>query len=128
MVIHYDDKQIDLLVNDNSYRYRTIKGEHCLTLYYSLPEHIEIPLGAYCFFEGETYMLESPENFKKHGIRNFEYTLIMESSQAKLGKYKFKDTTTRRLKFSLTAKPELHLQIVPQSQIQTFLCRVQLSM
>jgi hypothetical protein len=83
-----------------------------LTLYYSLPEHIEIPIGAYCEFEGETYTLERPENFKKHNTRNFEYTLIMDSAQSKLGKYKFKDTVTRRLKFSLTAKPEMHLQML----------------
>jgi hypothetical protein len=112
MIIYFNDIGIDLPVNDNSYRYRAIKGEHALTLYYSLPEHVEIPVGAYCEFEGETYTLESPENFKKHNTRNFEYTLIMESAQAKLGKYKFKDMTTRRLKFSLTAKPEEHLQML----------------
>jgi hypothetical protein len=112
MIIYFNDTNIDIPVNDNSYRYRAIKGEHALTLYYSLTEHMEIPLGAYCEFEGETYTLENPENFKKHSARNFEYTLIMESAQAKLGKYKFKDITTRRLKFSLTAKPEMHLQML----------------
>jgi hypothetical protein len=112
MIIHFNDTQIDLAVNDNSYRYRAIKGEHGLTLHYSLPQHIEIPLGAWCEFEGETYTLENPENFKKHNTRNFEYTLIMESAQVKLGKYKFKDTTSRRLKFSLTAKPHEHLQML----------------
>jgi hypothetical protein len=112
MKLYFNDTNIDIPVNDNSYRYRAIKGEHALTLYYSLPEHVEIPLGAYCEFEGETYTLESPENFKKHNTRNFEYTLIMESAQARLGKYKFKDTVTRRLKFSLTAKPKGHLEML----------------
>ena len=112
MIIFLNNTQIDLPVNDNSYRYRAIKGEHSLTLYYSLSEHVEIPLGAYCFFEGETYTLENPENFKKHNTRNFEYTLIMEATQAKLKKYKFKDTNTRLLKFSLTATPKEHLQML----------------
>jgi hypothetical protein len=113
MIIYFNNTDaIDIPVNDNSYRYRAIKGEHSLTLYYSLPEHVEIPIGAHCEFEGEFYTLESPENFKKHNTRNFEYTLIMESAQANLGKYKFRDTTTRRLKFSLTAKPEGHLQML----------------
>ncbi|MDR1121808.1 MAG: hypothetical protein LBM08_12935 [Dysgonamonadaceae bacterium] len=113
MIIYFNNADaIDIPVNDNSYRYRAIKGEHSLTLYYSLPEHVEIPVGAHCEFEGEVYTLESPENFKKHNTRNFEYTLIMESAQANLGKYKFRDTTTRRLKFSLTAKPEGHLQML----------------
>jgi hypothetical protein len=112
MKIYFNDTEIDLLVNDNSYRYRAIKGEHALTLYYSLPQHVEIPVGAYCEFEGETYTLEKPENFKKHNTRNFEYTLMMDSAQAKLSKYKFKDTTSRQLKFSLTAKPREHLQLL----------------
>ena len=112
MIIHFNSTQLDLEVSNNSYRHRAIKGEHSLMLYYSLPEHIEIPLGAYCVFEGETYTLESPENFKERDTRNFEYTLILDSAQAKLNKYKFKDTTTRRLKFSLTAKPHEHLQML----------------
>jgi len=118
MIIHFNSTDIVLAVNDNSYRYRAIKGEHSLTLYYSLPEHIEIPLGAYCVFEGETYTLETPENFKKHNTRNFEYTLIMDSAQAKLKKYKFKDTTSRRLKFSLTAKPHEHLKMLVDNMNQ----------
>jgi hypothetical protein len=112
MKIYFNNTDIDLPVNDESYRYRAIKGEHSVTLYYSLTEHVEIPLGAYCVFEGVTYTLEKPENFKKHNTRNFEYTLILDSSQAKLSKYKFKDTTTRRLKFSLTAQPQEHLQML----------------
>ncbi|MDR0699251.1 MAG: hypothetical protein LBG28_08560 [Tannerella sp.] len=112
MLIKFDNTELDLPVNDNSCRYRAIKGEHSLMLYYSLPEHIEIPLGAYCEFEGETYALESPENFTKHGTRNFEYTLIMEAAQSLLSRYKFRDTTTGKLKFSLTARPKEHLQML----------------
>jgi hypothetical protein len=112
MIINFDNTQLDIPVDDNSYRYRAIKGEHSLTLYYSLPEHIEIPLGAWCEFQAEIYTLERPENFTKHGTRNFEYTLIMEAAQAKLKKYKFRDTTSQKLKFSLTAKPQEHLKML----------------
>ena len=112
MKIYFNDKELELLVTDESYRYRQIKGEHSLTLYYSLAEHIEIPLGAYCLFEGEQYTLEKPENFTMHNTRNFEYTLILDAQQARLSKYKFKDTTSRKLKFSLTAKPCMHLQML----------------
>ncbi|MDR0864947.1 MAG: hypothetical protein LBO74_08450 [Candidatus Symbiothrix sp.] len=110
MIIHFNNTEIDLAVNDNSYRYRAIKQIGSLTLYYSLPQHIEIPLGAWCEFEGATYTLTEPENFKKQNTRNFEYTLIL--SAPKLDKYKFKDTTSRRLKFPLTAKPHEHLQML----------------
>lgn len=112
MKIFYDNQTLDIQVNDNSYRYRAIKGEHSLTLYFSLPQHIEIPVGAYCVFEAETYTLEAPENFKMHNTRNFEYTLVMESAQAKLKKYKFRNVIDRRLKFNLTARPQEHLQML----------------
>jgi len=115
MKIHFNNTEIDLPVNDNSYRYRAIKGEHSLTLYFSMVEHIEIPIGAYCIFEGERYTLEKPENFKMHNSRNFEYTLIMDSPQERLSKYKFKDTTSRRLKFSLTEKPLGHLEMLVEN-------------
>jgi hypothetical protein len=115
MIVHFNDANdtaLELLVDDRSYRYRAIRGEHSLTLYYSLPEHVEVPLGAWCEFQGERYTLESPQNFKKHNTRNFEYTLAMEAAQAKLKKYKLRDTGTRKLKFNLTAKPAMHLQML----------------
>lgn len=98
-------------VNDDSYRYRAIKGDHNLTLHYSLAQHVEIPVGAWCVFEAERYELEMPSNFKKKNPRNFDYTLIMESVAAKAKKYKFRNPVDRRLMFSLTAKPREHLQM-----------------
>lgn len=100
-----------IMVNDDSYRYRAIKGEHNLTLHFSLERHVEIPVGSWCMFEAERYELEMPSNFKKNNSRNFEYTLIMESVAAKAKKYKFRNPVDRRLMFSLTAKPREHLQM-----------------
>lgn len=100
-----------IAVNDDSYRYRAIKGEHNLTLHFSLERHVEIPVGSWCMFEAERYELEMPSNFKKKNTRNFEYTLIMESVAAKARKYKFRNPVDRRLVFSLTAKPREHLQM-----------------
>lgn len=102
----------DTLVSDSSYRYRAIMGENSLTLYFSSTEFVEIPIGSYCDFEGQRYTLESPENFKKYGTRNFEYTLILESPYAKLKRYKFRNPVDKRLKFDLTAKPIDHLQML----------------
>ena len=51
---------LDITVNDESYRYRAIKGEHNLTLYFSLAEHVEIPVGAHCVYQNETFTLYSP--------------------------------------------------------------------
>ncbi len=112
MIIHFNNTEVEVIENDNSYRYRAIMGEHSLTLHFSMPEFIEIPVGAYCEFQGQTYTLEKPENFKKNGSREFEYTIIMDSAQTKLGKYKLRNTVDRRLKFSYTAKPKEHLQLL----------------
>ncbi|MDR3267192.1 MAG: hypothetical protein LBT24_06465 [Tannerella sp.] len=111
-IYHNNTEILDVNVNDGSYRYREIKGEHSITLYFSLPEHIEIPVGAYCEFEAQTYTIEKPEALKMIHSRNFEYTVIFEASQAKLKKYKFKNPVDRRLKFNLTAQPQEHLQML----------------
>lgn len=104
-------KVIDVTVDDNSYRYRVIKGDHNLTLHYSLAEHVEIPVGSYCIYQGERYTLERPEAFKMKHSRNFEYTVTLESNQAKAKIWKFRNPVDGRLKFSLTAKPIEHLQM-----------------
>jgi hypothetical protein len=102
---------LDVEVDDNSYRNRVIMGDHSLTLYYSLPEHVEIPVGAYCEFQGEKFTLERPENFKMKHKRLFEYTVIFEAPEAKAKIWKFRNPIDGRLKFSLTAKPIEHLQM-----------------
>lgn len=113
MVIYSDkDKQIlEVEVNDNSYRHRVIMGDYNITLYYSLAEHVELPVGAYCIYQGERYTLKRPEAFKMKHSRNFEYTVTMESGQADAKMWKFRNPVDGRLKFSLTAKPIEHLQM-----------------
>lgn len=104
-------KVLDIVVDDNSYRHRVIAGEHSLTLYFSLPEHVEIPVGSYCEFQGETFTLERPEALKMKHSRLFEYTVTMEAPEAKAKIWKFRNPVDGRLKFSLTAKPVEHLQM-----------------
>lgn len=113
MIIYNSNGTILLTVevDDNSYRNRRIMGDHNLTLHFSLAEHIEIPVGAYCIFEGERYTLERPENLKMKHSRHFEYTVLFESPEAKAKIWKFRNTVDGRLKFSLTAKPKEHLQM-----------------
>ena len=102
---------IDVPVDDNSYRHREIMGDNSLTLYFSLAEHLEIPLGAYVEFEGERYSLDRPEALKMQHSRLFEYTVTLESGQAKAKIWKFRNPVDGRLKFSLTAKPQEHLKM-----------------
>lgn len=102
---------LDVAVNDNSYRYREIMGDNNLTVYFALAEHVEIPVGAYTDFQGERYTLQRPEALKMHHTRYFEYTVTLESSQAKAKIWKFRNPVDGRLKFSLTARPHEHLQM-----------------
>jgi hypothetical protein len=98
---------LDVLVDDSSVRYRSIMNDDSLTLNFSLTESIEIPLYSYVVFEGSRYTLWRPEEFKKNGTRNHEYTLTLHGYREFLKFVKFKDTSAKpyRLKFFLTGKP-----------------------
>ncbi len=109
-----NDLVLDLEVDDSSFAQRSIMGDRTLTLNYSLTEHVEIPLGAWCEFKDSKYFLFRPENFKKNGKRNFEYTLSLETEQSLLRNFKFKSTVDipPKLKFSLTGSPEIFLTLL----------------
>ena len=110
-ILHNNIEILNIQVDDSSYRYRAIKGDHNLTIYFSLAEHVEIPVGAYSVYYNETYTLEKPESLTMKHSRYFEYTVVFDSPQAKAGKWKFRNPVDRRLKFPLTAKPIEHLQM-----------------
>ena len=107
-----DQLLLDVEVDDSSVRYRAIKGEHSLTLKYSLAEHIELPRGAWCEYEGERYELLSPEAVKMQHTRHYDYTLTLEAQQARLKLWKLRNLIDGRLKFPLTATPREHLQLL----------------
>jgi len=112
-------KLLDIAVDDSSYCFKEIMGDNNIVLNYSLPDFIDIPLGSYCMYKGtEKYTLYSPENFKKNHSEYYEYTLILESEQARMKTVKFKHfvadyksgeavkmDTAPRLKFSFTGDP-----------------------
>lgn len=112
MEIYFNGTKIDLDISDNSYRYRVIMGENSLTVYFSLPEYLDIPKGAYCTYQAEKFTLTTPPAIVQKGEREYDYTLIFEAEQYKLQKYKFRNIIDRRLKFSYTAKPHEHLQLL----------------
>lgn len=112
ITIHFNDTTLDIHESDESYRYRSLMGEHNITLKFSLAEYVEFPIGAWCEYMAVRYTLETPANFKKNGTRDFEYTLIMESVQSQLGRYKLRNTVDKRLKFSMCATPKEYLQTI----------------
>ena len=112
MQINFNATHIDILPTDESYRYRSIMGEHTLTLYFSLSTYTEIPTGAWCEFANERYTLNQPAKIVKHNTRNFEYALTMDSEGANLKNYKFRNPNDNTLKFPFTASPRYHVQIL----------------
>ena len=112
MQLHFNSTYIDILPTDESYRYRSIMGEHTLTLYFSLSTYTDIPTGAWCEFQGERYTLNQPAKVVKHNSRHFEYAITMESEGANLKNYKFRNPNDKTLKFPFTASPRYHIQIL----------------
>lgn len=112
MQINFNTNRLDILPTDESYRYRSIMGEHTLTLYFSLPTYTDIPTGAWCEFQGERYTLNQPAKIVKHNSFSFEYTLTMDSEGANLRNYKFRNPNDKTLKFPFTASPRYHIQIL----------------
>ena len=103
---------LDVMPDDNSYRHRAIMGDNTLTLYFSLAQHVEVPVGAYCEHGGERYTLMRPEALKMQHTRHFDYTLELEGEQGKMSIWKFRNPIDGRLRFSLTARPKEHLQML----------------
>lgn len=115
VTLYNDDKEIKIEVKDESYSYEAIMGEDTLTLYFSHPGYIEIPVGSWCDFYGKRYSLKRDSNFKKNGERNFEYTLILETGEADAMLWKVRHTVDRSIKFSYTAKPHEHLRLLVEN-------------
>ena len=115
VTLYNDDKEIKIEVKDESYSYEAIMGEDTLTLYFSHPGYLEIPVGSWCDFYGKRYSLKRDSNFKKNGERNFEYTLILETGEADAMLWKVRHTVDRSIKFSYTAKPHEHLRLLVEN-------------
>ncbi|MEG2121969.1 MAG: hypothetical protein RRZ64_07935, partial [Rikenellaceae bacterium] len=107
---------IDIPTDDNNFLYRSIMGDNSLNITFTLSENKNFPVGLYCDnFLGERYTLMSPVNVKKNNTKSYSYTLNLEGMQATLMKYKFKNHIDGSLKFSVTAKPKEHLDMLVKS-------------
>jgi hypothetical protein len=112
ITIYNGNETIELLTDDNSYSYEAVMGEDALTLYFSHPGYLSIPVGSWCEFYGKRYSLKKESNFRKNGERNYDYTLILETSKADTKLWKIRNTVDNRIKFPYTAKPKEHLKLI----------------
>lgn len=107
-----DDLLLEVVIDDDSHRYKELMGEHYLLLKFALAEYVVIPKGAWCEFEGETYALEDPSEVTVVHSREYEYSATLWSPFVRAARVMCRDTASGRLKFPLTAKPVEHLQLI----------------
>lgn len=105
ITIHFNNTTLDVQESDSSYRYRSLMSKPQLVLKFSLSEFVEIPVGAWCEYQGVKYKLGSPEDIKKNGTRNIEYTLTLGTLEDNMSLYKMRNPVDKRLKWSMCAKP-----------------------
>lgn len=105
LTLHFNNTTLDVQESDSSYRYRSLMAKPQLVLKFVLSEFVEIPVGAWCEYQGVKYKLGSPENIKKNGSRNIEYTLTLGTLEDNMSLYKMRNPVDKRLKWSMCAKP-----------------------
>jgi hypothetical protein len=113
ITLHCGSSTYNILVDDTSYRYRALMAKPQLILKFSLSEYIDIPVGAWCMYQNEKFVLRAASNLKKSGTRNITYDMTLGQDEDNLGLYKMRNSVDGRLKYSMCAKPhELIEEIV----------------
>lgn len=110
ITLHYNNTTLDIYEDDNSYRYRALMQKPQLILKFSLPEYIEFPVGTWCEYQNMRFKVFSPQNIKKSGTRNIEYTISFGQDDEFMGLYKFRNSVDKRLKWSMCATPMEFIQ------------------
>jgi hypothetical protein len=81
IIIYTTDGEISIVYDTDSYCRREVMGEHAITLTFSYPEYLVVPIGSYIEYKGVRYTLYNPSDFKKDGNRKYHYTLKLYSYQ-----------------------------------------------
>lgn len=105
ITIHFNDTTIDVQESEDSYRYRSLMGRPQLVLKFSLPSYVEFPVGSWCEYQDERFVLKSAQNVRKNGTRNIEYNMTLGQDEDDLTLYKMRNSVDGRLKYSMCAKP-----------------------
>lgn len=115
ITLYYDDTSLDIQESESSYRYRALMEKPQLVLKFSLPQYIEFPVGTWCRYQNEKYSVWSPQNIKKKGERNIEYTITMGNDEQLMAITKLRNSVDNRLKFSMCAKPHEFIEEIVKS-------------
>ena len=105
---------MDVIPDDNSYRLRLIMANDSVTLQFVSTEAEKIPIGSYIDYMGGRYTLYKPVKVTKVSTRSYSYIANFTGVIDLLKKYmyKFLSSIPFELKFTLTAKPIVFLQLL----------------
>lgn len=98
--------------DDAAYRYRRLMEARQLVLKFSLPFFWEFPVGSTVMYDNEAYFVKRPEDIKKQGSRNIEYSMTLYAEDSNLADYKFRNPVDGRLKWSACAKPREFVEYI----------------
>lgn len=98
--------------DDAAYRYRALMEARQLVLKFSLPFFWEFPVGSTVMYDNEAYFVKRPEDIKKQGSRNIEYSMTLYAEDSNLADYKFRNPVDGRLKWSACAKPHEFIEYI----------------
>lgn len=110
--LYYNDTWKEVNINDSSFRYRALMSDDIVTLNFSLNEALDFPVGTYIEYQGMTYTLTSPERWTRRSKDHLEYSLTFEGPSAELRKYKIRNRSDNRLKFSMTTNPTAFMSLI----------------
>ena len=102
---------------DDSYHLSELQGKDVCEIKLEMAQYVNFPLGAYIYWRGEKYTLDTPAIVEKNGATKLEYTLTFQGTVATLSKYITRHIVDgvlqdAKVKFSITAYPHEILQLI----------------
>ena len=107
-----DGQVVDITINDDSQRYAALCGDDYVTLKWESADYVNIEQFAYVEIDGVRYTLLEPVVITCEHSRKYKYEARFEGARGLLRLYRFINPVDKRAKFSLTAKPHEHLQML----------------
>lgn len=114
---------VEVQPEDSSYRYRALMQKPQLQLKFNLPFYLEFPVGTFCTFQNQKFMLTRAQDLKKQGTRKIEYTMMLGTNEDYFSVWKLRNIVDavlqeegapkdNRLKFSYCAKPHEFIELI----------------
>lgn len=113
IIYNANDRQVaDVVVSDDSFRYRELSGDHYVELKFEVAEPIEIPLLSYVEYDGVRYTLYNCAEITMSHSRAYAYKARFDAPQGLLRQLRMRNPVDKRLEFDLTATPIEHLNMI----------------